>query len=256
VAVKKRLETRRKGIEYRVLSLAWLLFVIQVALSHAVQLVFITSILITKQASQIPFGPTIKTLFAKMSDPVTYSFYGTTLPVLRNIAKSAISTLTAAKSEYTGSANLPSEGAVLDAQLGDMLPLRMQPIILAKFPLNPLQTLQLSSADSPNMDPSAFKSFDDVIAFFQQLIAVYDSVDEKAYNEAAEKGFDIEVAGKTLHMSSLADHYHSFAIPNCYFHLNSMYMLLRSKGFSLGKTKYVGPFMSETTQKDWAPLHA
>jgi hypothetical protein len=230
-------------------------FTIQVALSYTLQLVFITSTLLTKQyrkhLSALP-----STHFIKMSDPVTYSFYGTTLPVLRNIAKSAISTLTAAKSEYTDSANLPSEGAVLDAQLGDMLPFRMQPMVLAKFPLAGLEKLQLSNASSPTLDPTAFKSLDDVITFFQQLIAVYDSVDEKAYNEAAEKGFDMEVAGKTLHMSGLADFCHSFAIPNCYFHLNALYMILRSKGFALSKTKYIGPFMSETTQKDWAPLRA
>jgi hypothetical protein len=33
-----------------------------------------------------------------------------------------------------------------------------------------------------------------------------------------------------------------------------MYMLLRSKGFTLGKGTYVRPFFSEQAAKDWAPL--
>jgi hypothetical protein len=33
-----------------------------------------------------------------------------------------------------------------------------------------------------------------------------------------------------------------------------MYMLLRSKGFVLGKGKYVSPFFTEQAKKDWAPL--
>jgi hypothetical protein len=39
-----------------------------------------------------------------------------------------------------------------------------------------------------------------------------------------------------------------------YFHLNAMYMLLRSKGFALGKGTYVKAFFSEQAKKDWAPL--
>lgn len=31
-------------------------------------------------------------------------------------------------------------------------------------------------------------------------------------------------------------------------------MLLRSKGFTLGKGTYVKPFFSEQAAKDWAPL--
>ncbi|RZK28953.1 MAG: DUF1993 family protein, partial [Hymenobacter sp.] len=52
----------------------------------------------------------------------------------------------------------------------------------------------------------------------------------------------------------LADYIHTFAVPNSYFHLNAMYMLLRSKGFKLGKGVYVGSFMSAQQQSDWAPL--
>jgi hypothetical protein len=33
-----------------------------------------------------------------------------------------------------------------------------------------------------------------------------------------------------------------------------MYMLLRSKGFTLGKGTYVKPFFSEQAARDWAPL--
>lgn len=181
------------------------------------------------------------------------SFYQTTIPTLRGIASSAISFLTAAKEEQSKNEALPSDEEVLNSQLGDMLPFRMQPTILAKFQLVALETVK-PSAKSPTLDPSSFKSLDDVISFFKQLVAVIDAVDEKAWNESAKKSFDVEVAGKTLHITSIEDHFNSFAIPNSYFHLNVMYMLLRMTGFTLGKMKYIGPFMSEQTRKDWAPL--
>ncbi|KAG9195276.1 hypothetical protein G6011_00396 [Alternaria panax] len=184
----------------------------------------------------------------------TYSFYQTTIPQLRGIAKSAVSFLTAAKDEQSKNSSLPSGADVLNAQIGDMLPLRMQPILVAKFQLEGINQHKLSSVSSPSMDPSSFSSFDDVINFFKQVIAVYDAVDEKAFSESAEKSLDVSVAGKSLKITSTADFYSSFAVPNGYFHLNAMYMLLRSKGFNLGKGTYIKPFFSEQASKDLAPL--
>ena len=192
-----------------------------------------------------------------MSDPLTYSFYGTTIPSLRNMAASAINILTTAKEERSTNNSLPSEKDILDSQLGDMLPFRMQPILLAKFPLTPLQNLKLNgSAPGPALNPG-FASFDEVIDFLKQLQDVFDAVDAKAFNDSADKSVDIsfEAMNLTLHMTGLADYFHSFVVPNSYFHLNTMYMLLRSKGFKLGKTVYISPFMSEQQQKDWAPMH-
>jgi hypothetical protein len=112
-----------------------------------------------------------------------------------------------------------------------------------------------NSTPVPTFNPD-FSSFDDVIKFFQQAVAVYDAIDPKAYNESAEKSVEVsfENAGKTLVMKGLADYVHGFVVPNAYFHLNAMYMILRSQGFTLGKVIYIGCFMSEQQQKDWAPL--
>jgi hypothetical protein len=189
-----------------------------------------------------------------MSDPVTYSFYGTTIPVLRNIASSAICILNAAKEEKAVQDTLPSEQEMLDAKFEHMLPFRLQPILLAKFPVAALDHLKLNgSTPIPELSPD-FESFDAVIDFFKQLQAVFDAVDEKTFNESTEKGVDIPVAGKTLHMTGFADYYHGFVMPNSYFHLNAMYMLLKSKGYKLSKGVYIGPWTSEQQQKDWAPL--
>jgi hypothetical protein len=192
-----------------------------------------------------------------MADPVTYTFYGTTIPVLRRCCTSAISTLTAAQNELAKAekGTLPSEQEILDAHFGTMYPFRMQPIMLAKFSVAALEHLSLTTASIPSLDPS-YKCLSDVIDFFKAMEAVYDAVDEQAYNESAEKSVDVPFVklGKTLHMKGFADYFHGFVIPNSYFHLNAMYMLLRSQGFQLGKGLYVGCWMSEQQQKDWAPL--
>jgi hypothetical protein len=187
-----------------------------------------------------------------MSDPVTYNFYGTTVPVLHNISISAINTLRAAKDEQS-KGSLPSDQEILDSKFGDMLAFRVQPMLLAKFSVAALEYLKLPKVEVPELKAD-FETLDQVIEFFEALKKVYENIDEKAYNDAAEKSVDIPVAGKTLHMTGLADYFHGFVIPNSYFHLNAMYMLLRDAGFKLGKTVYLGTFMSEQQKKDWAPL--
>jgi hypothetical protein len=189
-----------------------------------------------------------------MSDPVTYNFYGTTVPVLRNISTAAINTLRAAKDEQS-KGSFPSDQEILDSQFGDMLPFRMQPVLLAKFSVAALDYLKLPKVDVPAMKTD-FQTLDEVIEFFEGVKKVFENIDEKAYNGAAEKSVDISLGpGKpTLHMTGLADYFHSFVMPNSYFHLNAMYMLLRNAGFKLGKGVYVGTFMSEQQQKDWAPI--
>ncbi|KAF1836463.1 hypothetical protein BDW02DRAFT_567054 [Decorospora gaudefroyi] len=185
----------------------------------------------------------------------TYTPYSTTIPVLRNICNCAINILTTAKEERAAQDTLPTEQELLDTAFADMLPMRLQPILFGKFAVAGIQKLGLhGSTPVPEMNPAAFSSFDDMITFFKQVAAIMDAVDEKAYNESANKDFDMEVASKTLHMSGLEDFAQSFAIPNAYFHLNAIYMLLRSKGFKLGKGKYIGAFFTEQAKNDWKPI--
>jgi uncharacterized protein len=193
-----------------------------------------------------------------MSDPMTYTFYGATIPTLRNLTSSAISVLTTAQNEIANapSGTFPSEQELLDSTFGDMLPFRVQPILMAKFPFAGITHLNLNgSTPIPAMNPG-FADFAAVIDFLKQIIAVYDAIDAKTFNESAGKSVDltIESANKTLNMTGLADYYHGFAVPNTYFHVNAMYMLLRAKGFKLGKGSYIASFMSEQLKKDWAPL--
>lgn len=188
------------------------------------------------------------------SDPVTYNFYGTTVPVLRNVSAAAINTLRTTKDEQS-KGSFPCDQEILDFKFGDMMPFRMQPVLLAKFSLEALGFLKLTKADVPEMKTD-FKTLDEVIEFFEAVKKVFENIDEKTYNEAAEKSCDVSIGpGKpTLHVTGLADYIHGFVIPNSYFHLNAMYMLLRNAGFKLGKGVYIGSFMSEQQQKDWASL--
>jgi hypothetical protein len=138
-----------------------------------------------------------------------------------------------------------------------MLPLSVQPLLLARFPLCAITHLSLSSASPPSLS-TEFKSFADIISFFEQMVAVYDGIDEQKCNAAAEKSVAVpfEKLGKTLTMSAMADYYHGFVVPHDYFHLNAIYLLLRSKGFKLGKGVYIGSFQTEQGKKDWLPLYA
>ncbi|KAH7084234.1 hypothetical protein FB567DRAFT_77941 [Paraphoma chrysanthemicola] len=189
-----------------------------------------------------------------MSYQMTYSFYGTTIPVFKRINNSAINTLTVAQTEIAN--GLPiSEQELLDASIGDMLPLRTQPGLLARFQAVPLEALKLTSAPIPAMD-SGYTSLAEMVDFFKAMNEVLDAVDEKAFNESAEKQFEVQIAGKMLKISGLADYLYGYVVPNSFFHLNVIYMLLRSKGFKLGKRVYTSSWMSEQLTADFAPLRA
>jgi hypothetical protein len=86
-----------------------------------------------------------------------------------------------------------------------------------------------------------------IIQFFQGIKAVFDSIDEKGYNKAAEKSCDVSIGPSkpTIHITGLV-------IPNLYFHLNAIYMMLGNAEFKLGQDVYLETFMSEQQQKDWA----
>ncbi|KAH6614346.1 hypothetical protein C7974DRAFT_345517 [Boeremia exigua] len=189
-----------------------------------------------------------------MSDPVTYNFYGATIPVLRSIHNSVIKSLRTAKDEQA-KGDRPSDEEVLNSAFGDMLPFRVQPILTVKFSLAALKYLELSKVEHPALR-SDWKSFDEIIEFFEAANKVLDGVDEKTFNDAAEKSLEVSVspAAPVLQITGFADHVHTFVIPNSYFHLNAMYMLLRNAGFKLGKGIFLDAFMSEQQKKDWAPL--
>jgi hypothetical protein len=193
-----------------------------------------------------------------MSDPVTYSFYGTTVPVLRKIFTSVTTVLKSAQDERSKAAEgktLPADQEILAAKFGEMLPFVIQPALMTKFSIQAFTFLNLPKTEVPAIRYD-FASLDEIIEYYEKLVAVLDSIDEKTYNESATKPVDMLIENKnlTLHMKGFADYMHSFVIPHSYFHLNSIYMLLRSTGFSLGKGVYIGPFMSATQKEDWAPL--
>lgn len=45
------------------------------------------------------------------------------------------------------------------------------------------------------------------------------------------------------------DYLFNYALTNVFFHVQTTYSILRSKGVPLGKTDYQGPFMSEFLKK-------
>jgi hypothetical protein len=193
-----------------------------------------------------------------MSDPVTYSFYGTTVPVFRNIFTSVIRAIKSAQEERAKAADgktFPSDQEILASKFGDMLPFAIQPALMTKFSVQAFTFLNLPKTEVPDIRYD-FTTLDEIVEYYEKLVAVLDSIDEKTYNESATKPVDMLIESKnlTLNMSAFADYLHSFVVPHSYFHLNCMYMLLRNAGFSLGKGVYIGPFMSETQKKDWSPL--
>jgi hypothetical protein len=103
-----------------------------------------------------------------MSDPVTYNFNLTTVPVLRNITISTINVLRTAKDEQSKS-SLPADEQILDSTFGDILPFRVQPMLLANFSVAALEFLKLPKAGVPALRAD-FKTLDEMIIEFCSII--------------------------------------------------------------------------------------
>ena len=138
--------------------------------------------------------------------------------------------------KWSPNAVINAEGKLID----DMRPLTFQ-IQVCSNTIKKLLARVAGATDVPAWadDETTFEQLHARIAKTQDLIK---SIDESKYVDA-ETEVELQVGPHTMKISA-KKYMLGYALPNFFFHLNTTYAILRSKGVPIGKADYIGPFMA------------
>ena len=138
----------------------------------------------------------------------------------------------------------PDAASYIEARLApDMYPLPFQVFTAARISYALVEKV----AGGPSLELPAWetlKTYEQLIAVVDQVQAQIKTVDRAAFNkkdvEACQQVLPVgtwNLTGKTFALH--------FVIPNVFFHVQTTYSILRSKGLQLGKGDYLGPFVGK-----------
>lgn len=97
---------------------------------------------------------------------------------------------------------------------------------------------RLAGAEIPKYDDSE-SSFDELQARLSRTIAFLKGLDQSAFAGAEDKAVTLKFPNAEFNFSG-RDYLNNFAIPNVYFHITTVYAILRNKGVPLGKSDFFG----------------
>ena len=79
----------------------------------------------------------------------------------------------------------------------------------------------------------------ELIARIQKTIDFMATVPSGAYEGAEDREISLRIGGRDLAMPAL-QYYHSYAVPNFFFHMTTAYNILRGNGVDIGKSDFIG----------------
>ncbi|KAK4649814.1 hypothetical protein QC762_704830 [Podospora pseudocomata] len=143
--------------------------------------------------------------------------------------------------EYAASQGLDANAEYINARLiDDMLPLTFQ-VQNATNTVRKTLTRSQGKADQPWEDGE--KTFADLYARIEKARQVIKEADAAAIDAKADETVDLALGPTTIKIVS-RDSVLNQGIPNFFFHLNTAYAILRSKGVPVGKRDYIGSFLA------------
>lgn len=134
-------------------------------------------------------------------------------------------------------AGTDGDTALLDAQLAvDMLPLHVQVEIVANFALRASFPL----AGQPVPDYGAFPiGFDGLHARLGYCLGLLDRLAPEHFADAATRVISDRAGDAELSLPA-PEFLFQYALPNFFFHLTTVYAILRSRGVAVGKADFDG----------------
>lgn len=135
--------------------------------------------------------------------------------------------------------------ALLQSRLAeDMFPLATQLRFVCNMPGEALARMTGLAFTSNDVDPTSFAQAHERIAAAKAMVAAADPATWPAADETVE--FTLP-NGMTFAMQA-HEYCRDWATPQFYFHLMSVYAILRAEGLAIGKADYVGYMMKYLKQ--------
>jgi hypothetical protein len=97
---------------------------------------------------------------------------------------------------------------------------------------------RLAGAEIPKYEDTE-SSFADLQARLTKTIAFLKGLDRAAFAGAEDKAVTLKFPNAEFHFNG-RDYLNNFAMPNVYFHITTVYAILRNKGVPLGKSDFFG----------------
>lgn len=159
---------------------------------------------------------------------MAYDIYDASIPALTHMLGSLSNIL--AKGEAHGGID-PN-----DARLApDMLPLKNQVYIATDGAKG--CGARLAGVEIPKYEDTE-TSYAELRERVKKTIAFLKSLDRKSFAGAENKEIVLKFPNATLEYKG-GDYVNKFVLPNVYFHITTVYAILRNRGVALGKTDYL-----------------
>lgn len=179
------------------------------------------------------------------------SLYSISIPVLINVLTTA-GHLLKKGAEHAKEKGVPIQEYLTARIIDDMLPLNVQIFILTSTSRKAVErltgTAPPESADSRPYD--AERTLEEYQALLEETLTILRGVKPEDVDGGEKKRVPC-VFGPKKFEADLVDYVHGYPIPTVYFHLNTIYCILRGKGVPIGKEDYMTPFM-----KTFSPVDA
>jgi uncharacterized protein len=118
----------------------------------------------------------------------------------------------------------------------DMLPFARQVQITCDFAKG--CGARLAGIPVPSYEDTE-KTFGDLQARIAKTLDFVSGLKKEQFDGAETRAVTLKVAGREMTMPG-QDYYHSFVLPNFYFHMAMAYAILRHNGVELGKGDFLG----------------
>lgn len=159
---------------------------------------------------------------------MAYDIYDASIPALTHMLGSLSNIL--AKGEAHGGID-PN-----DARLApDMLPLKNQVYIATDGAKG--CGARLAGVEIPKYEDTE-TSYAELRERVKKTIAFLKTLDRKSFAGAENKEIVLKFPNATLEYKG-GDYVNKFVLPNVYFHITTVYAILRNRGVALGKTDYL-----------------
>jgi hypothetical protein len=120
--------------------------------------------------------------------------------------------------------------------VADMFPLARQVMIATDHAKG--APSRLAGMEVPSF-PDTETTLEELRARIQKTIDYLKTIPENAFDGAEARSITIKAGPRELTFPAL-HYYHSYAIPNFYFHMTTAYNILRSNGVDIGKVDFLG----------------
>ncbi|KAL4863793.1 hypothetical protein BDV12DRAFT_177017 [Aspergillus spectabilis] len=146
---------------------------------------------------------------------------------------------------HATSNNIPIDDLFNARLIDDMLPLSFQVFVVNN---TAIKAISRGTFVEPPVQAQNDKTFDDFYARIDETLAEIEKVDLASLAATKDKTFKAPLGRREVELT-FESYAAAFSLPTFFFHLVTVYNILRARGVPLGKLDYLGGFLADSTPR-------